>query len=166
MSATSDRPATATPGQAAYVVVASSDDSLWDPWPALTDEGRAIWEAAAQAGVEADAAPVRLASQAALPLGEMAYCGFTAAQGPHRICWEALEPDERKQWHQAAVAVHDRYRAQLAALEMARKTDLSQIEYFRELVAEILALCPSCGFWHAPGSERAGEWRERAGLEN
>jgi hypothetical protein len=39
-----------TPGQAAYVVVAQRDDSLWLPWPELSDEGRAVWEAAAAAG--------------------------------------------------------------------------------------------------------------------
>ena len=48
-------PEPVAPGLAAYVVVAQRDDSLWLPWPELSDEGRAVWEDAAQAAINAAA---------------------------------------------------------------------------------------------------------------
>jgi hypothetical protein len=51
------------------------------------------------------ATSVYLATQGALSIGEVAYCGFTAAEGGQRICWEALDAAKRRKWQQSGAAV-------------------------------------------------------------
>jgi hypothetical protein len=59
------------------------------------------------AAAKAAATTIQLATQGALSIGETAYHGFTAEKGNQRICWEALDPDERRRWNSSGIAVRN-----------------------------------------------------------
>jgi hypothetical protein len=89
----SDPVTAATAGQAAC-------EAAGENWNDQGPERRGKWEAVAKAAREyRGPLPPQILPEYALSAAETAYRGYTARQGPRRLCWEVLTPEERADWH-------------------------------------------------------------------
>lgn len=171
MSAT--EPAATTPGRAARAyrayeayVMAAPDDLEFAEWDELPGWQQEAIDAAVQAGVEASPQRVPELGAVAYEAAENAPLRARIAE-LERLLAEAVDPTAGD-YDNAAEIMRLRDERDRLADALAGNPDplvafsRSQVEHFRELVAEILAERPAVT---EDERQQIDEWRKRAGLE-